>query len=240
MNDQSNRHVLVIDDHREIREALRDFLQRNALRVSLAADAAQARQVLERQAIDLIVLDIMMPGEDGLSFCRWLRQTHRTPVIFLTAVAEEVDRVVGLELGADDYLVKPFNPRELLARIRAVLRRWDELPPKRLPGNAGRFRFAGWELDPARRELTGRRARLTLSSGELSLLLAFLTHPGTVLSRDELLDLTRGRDARAFDRSVDIQVSRLRRKMEVDAADPALIVTHRGGGYSLAADVEAL
>jgi len=233
-------HILVVDDHREIREALEDYLQVNGFRVSTAEDAAAARRLLERHDFDLVILDIMMPGEDGLSLFRSLRESNRVPVIFLTAMAEEVDRIVGLELGADDYLVKPFSPRELLARVRAVLRRWYELPPGRSAELPARLRFDIWILDTASRRLEGPDGEVVLSSGEYALLLAFLRHPGAVLSRDELLGMTRGREAKAYDRSIDIQVSRLRRKLEQDPSDPRLIVTQWGGGYVLTARVERL
>jgi two-component system OmpR family response regulator len=212
-------HILVVDDHRDVREPLAKYLARNDYRVSVAEDAAVARQVLARQAIDLVVLDVMMPGEDGLALCRHLRESSDLPIIMLTARVEHVDRVVGLEMGADDYVTKPFEPRELLARIKAVLRRAHSLPPSRQP-EAGTLRFAGWSLDVDRRELTGRDG------------------VAVALSRDQLLDHTRGRDAGAFDRSIDNQVSRLRRKIEVDPKDPKLITTVWGGGYILAADVE--
>lgn len=231
-------HLLVVDDHREIREALRDYLARNGYRVSVATGTSEARDILSRFAVDLIVLDIMMPGEDGMSFYRSLGEGSRIPVIFLTAVAEEADRILGLELGADDYLVKPFNPRELLARIRAVLRRWHSLPPERVAATASRYRFDGFVLDTERRALNGPEGPVALSTGEYRLLLALVTHAGMTLTRDQLLDITRGRDARAFDRSVDVQVSRLRRKIEPDPTEPRLIRTQRGGGYALGVKVD--
>ncbi|CAN0580253.1 unnamed protein product, partial [Ectocarpus sp. 12 AP-2014] len=195
----------------------------------------EARRVLGETRISLVVLDIMMPGEDGLSLCRWLVEHDGPPVILLTAMAEETDRIVGLELGADDYLTKPFNPRELLARIKAVLRRVPE-PVAAAP--TGKRRFAGWVHEPATRTLThddGRRVELT--TGENRLLSIFTDHPRIVLSRARLLDLTAGRDAKAYDRAIDNAVSRLRRKLEDDPAAPALIVTEWGGGYVLAAEV---
>ncbi len=231
-------HILVVDDHREIRDLLGKYLTRQGYRVSLAESAAAARRVIEAGAVALVVLDIMMPGEDGLSLCRWLRERHDLPVILLTAVAEDTDRIIGLEMGADDYVTKPFNPRELLARIKAVLRRSWSLPPQRGGSPAGRLGFDRFVLDTARRELVDRDGvAIPLSTGEFLLLRAFLDHPHVVLSRDQLLDLTRGRDASPFDRSIDNQVSRLRRKIETDPRQPALIKTHWGGGYSLAADV---
>jgi two-component system OmpR family response regulator len=232
-------HILVVDDHRDIRETLAKYLERNGFRVSAAADAKAARERLKTAAIDLVVLDVMMPGEDGLSLCRHLRETVELPVILLTAMADDTDRVIGLELGADDYVTKPFNPRELLARVKAVLRRVQALPPRARPAQAEAFRFAGWRLKVAQRELiddTG--VAVPLSTAEFDLLRAFLDHPRMVLSREQLLDLTRGRDAAVFDRSIDNQVSRLRRKIEPDPKAPSLIKTVWGGGYSFTAEVE--
>ncbi len=233
-------HILIVDDHRETREAVRDYLRRHGYRVSIAAGADEARGRLDEAAIDVIVLDIMMPGEDGLSLCRSIRAERRMPVIFLTAAVEEADRIAGLELGADDYLVKPFSARELLARIRAVLRRWHELPPQSEQPSAERLRFDGWTLETAGRRLTGAAGEVSLTAGEYELLLALVQHAGHVLSRDQLLDLTQRRQAHAFDRSVDVQISRLRQKIEPDPAHPTLICTVRGGGYRLAAAVERL
>ncbi len=244
---ESEAHILVVDDHREIRDALAKYLTRHGYRVSTADGAAAARRLLETAAVDLAVVDIMMPGEDGLSLTRDLRARANEkggalPVVLLTAVAEETDRIVGLELGADDYVTKPCNPRELLARIKAVLRRTHSLPPQRAPAVAesGRLRFAGWTFDPARRELIAADGTaVPLSTGEFLLLSVFLARPHRVLSREQLLDLTRGRAAQPFDRAIDNQVSRLRRKIEPDPKRPSLIVTHWGGGYAFAADVEA-
>jgi two-component system, OmpR family, response regulator len=231
-------HILVVDDHRDIRELLARYLARHGFRVTAAENAAAARRQLQASAIDLVVLDIMMPGEDGLSLCRHLRATGGVPVILLTAVTEETDRVVGLEIGADDYVTKPFNPRELLARIRAVLRRVHSLPPQRGRPSATRLRFDGWVLDTGRRELEGPDGvAVPLSTGEFLLLSAFIEHPRIVLTRDQLLDLTRSRDAVPFDRAIDNQVSRLRRKVEADPKRPLLIKTHWGGGYSFEAEV---
>ena len=231
-------HILVVDDHREIRELLARYLAKSGFRVSAAENAAAARRRLQAEAIDLVVLDVMMPGEDGLSLCRELRAAGTTPVILLTALGEETDRIVGLEVGADDYLAKPFNPRELLARIKAVLRRVTSLPPQRGRPAARRLRFDRWVLDTGRRELEGEDGvAVPLSTGEYLLLVAFLERPRLVLTRDQLLDLTRGREAGPFDRAVDNQVSRLRRKVEADPRQPRLIRTHWGGGYSLEAEV---
>ena len=232
-------HILVVDDHREIRDLLAKYLAKHGFRVTVAEDGVAMKRVLKTSAIDLVVLDIMMPGEDGLSLCRHLRESGALPVILLTAMAEETDRVVGLEIGADDYLVKPFNPRELVARIKAVLRRAHSLPPRSAPRAAATLRFDRWTLDVGRRELIGADGvAIPLGTAEFQLLSAFLDHPRMVLSRDQLLDLTRGRAANVFDRSIDNQVSRLRRKIEADPKKPMLIKTVWGGGYSFAAEVE--
>ncbi len=237
MNDAP--HILVVDDHTDIRELLARFLSKHGYRVSVARDAQEARGLLRDGAFSLIVLDVMMPGEDGLSLCRHLRETKDVPIILLTAMAEETDRIVGLEMGADDYLVKPFNPRELLARIRAVLRRSNALPPGQVQSDGQRYTFGGWVLDSSTRDLVnGDGNPVALSTGEFNMLVAFLERPNIVLNRDQLLDLTRGRAARLFDRSVDNQISRLRRKIEEDPRKPKLIQTVWGGGYKLACQVE--
>lgn len=223
---------------------LSQFLARHGFRVSTARDGGEMARVLANAGIDLIILDIMLPGEDGLTLCRKLRQENPVPVIMLTAMGDETDRVVGLEMGADDYLSKPFSPRELLARIKAVLRRMTASP---LSGESGPLTgpaaggsgagttvrvFDGWRVDLARRELHSPEGVLVqLSGGEFDLLLAFVEHPQRVLTRERLLDLTRGRAAAPFDRSIDVQVSRLRRKIEPDPREPALIKTVRSGGY---------
>jgi two-component system, OmpR family, response regulator len=236
----SSPHLLVVDDHREIRELLARYLAKHGFRVDTAENAAAARRRLQAGAFDLVVLDVMMPGEDGLSLCRHLRETAPAlPVILLTAMGEETDRIVGLEMGADDYVAKPFNPRELLARIKAVLRRATSLPPQRDRPASRRLRFDRWVLDAGRRELEGPDGvAVPLSAGEFLLLTAFLERPRMVLTRDQLLDLTRGREAGPFDRAIDNQVSRLRRKIEADPKRPALVRTHWGGGYSFEAEVE--
>lgn len=224
-------HVLVVDDDPEIRELLSRFLMRSGLRVSLAREWREMQRVLSAARIDLIVLDLMLPGKDGLAICRELQGTNAIPIIMLTAMGEATDRVVGLELGADDYVAKPFDPRELLARIRAVLRRRAANPSHR--GAKHPLRFSGWTLDPARYRLTSPEGGLvSLSSGEFDLLLAFAEHAQRVLTREQLLDITRGRAAEPFDRSIDVQVSRLRRKIETNPQAPELIVTVRGGGYT--------
>ncbi|MFG1401847.1 response regulator [Xanthobacter sediminis] len=231
-------HILVVDDHREIRELLAKYLARNGLRVSAASGGAEMRQLMRAGSFDLVVLDIMMPGEDGLTLCRQLRQASDVPVVLLTAVSEETERIVGLEIGADDYVTKPFNPRELLARIRAILRR-AQSAPRPAEDSGARYRFDRWLLDTGRRALldeSGQEARL--GAAEFRLLLAFVTRPTVVLSRDQLLDITAGRAAQAFDRSIDNLVSRLRRRIERDPQHPALIRTVWGDGYVFAAPVE--
>ena len=232
-------HLLIVDDDREIRDSLSRYLTKNGYRVSVADGAVAMRRVLAAGAIDLVILDVMMPGEDGLTVCRYLRETTRLPIVMLTAVGEDTDRIIGLEMGADDYIVKPFNPRELLARIRAVIRRTHSLPPEAPVPTSGVIRFAGLTLDAGRHELTGADGvAVPLSQGEFLLLTAFLDHSGRVLTRDQLLDLTRGRSAVPFDRSIDNQVSRLRRKIEPDPKSPTLIQTVWGGGYRFTATVE--
>ncbi len=230
-------HLLVVDDDREIRDLLARFLAKNGFRVTGARDGLEMFRALEEWRIDLVVLDLMLPGEDGLTLCRKLRATSSLPVLMLTAKGEEVDRIVGLEVGADDYLPKPFNPRELLARVRAILRRAGE---GAAPGSKGKaYRFAGLALDPAQRRLVGADGNdVTLTAGEYDLLFALVERAGRVLSRDQLLDLTRGRVAGPFDRGVDIQISRLRHKIEPNPDEPVLIKTVRGGGYVFAATVE--
>ncbi|MEO5338482.1 MAG: response regulator transcription factor [Magnetospirillum sp. WYHS-4] len=236
---ETQPHILVVDDDRDIRSLVGDYLRRNGYRVSLAGDGRQMREVLESGRIDLLVLDIMLPGEDGLALCRRLRADSDLPVLMLTARSDPFDRVLGLEMGADDYLTKPFEPRELLARIRSVLRRAQALPVNLAPPPAGRYRFAGWALDAGARRLTSPDdVVVSLSAAEYRLLHAFVTHPNRVLTRDQLMDLTRGRDAEPFDRAIDLQVSRLRQKLGDNARDPVLIKTLRSEGYLLAAPVE--
>jgi two-component system OmpR family response regulator len=227
-------HILLVDDERDIREPLAQYLGRNGLRVSKAENAARARELLAGYAIDLVLLDVMMPGEDGLALCGYIRATSEIPVILLTARSEETDRIVGLEIGADDYVTKPFSPRELLARIKAVLRRAGQGPaPLRAP-DAEAYAFGSWVLKTGERELIDEQGvALPLSTGEFKLLLAFVTHPKRVLTRDQLLDLTQGRELAAFERSIDNHISRLRRKVEADPKNPILIKT-------LAADVRRL
>jgi two-component system OmpR family response regulator len=233
-------HVLIVDDHRDIRDALSRYLQDNGLKVTMAESASSARRVLSQREIDLVVLDIMMPGEDGLSLCRSVREHRGTPVIFLSARTEELDRIVGLEVGADDYLTKPFSPRELLARIHAVLRRTNELPPGQRPKIGSRVRFGAWVLHGPERQVVGRDGVVvSLSSTEYALLAIFIEHPNVVLTRDQLLDRVKGRGAdEVFDRSIDTQISRLRRKLEDDPRNPKLIKTAWGAGYLFASTVE--
>lgn len=238
---ESSPHVLVVDDHRDIRDPLAKYLDQHGFRVSKAESAKQARQLLKANAVDLVVLDIMMPGEDGLSLCRSIREANDIPVILLTAMGEETDRIIGLEMGADDYVPKPFSPRELLARVKAVIRRSQSLPPRQKPPTGKRVRFSRWILDLAQREVIDPDGLcVPLSTGEYRLLAAFVERPHMVLTRDQLLDLTQGREADVFDRSIDNHVSRLRRKIEADPKNPTFIKTVWGGGYSFAVDVESL
>lgn len=231
--------VLVVDDHQDIRDSLAAYLKRQGLEVITAIDAAMARARLQQHKVDLIVLDIMLPGEDGLSLCRYLTQATETPVILLTAMASQGDRIVGLETGADDYVVKPFDPRELIARIKAVLRRIGRAAA--FPRRARRYAFDGWMLDLDKRELQNPEGQtVVLSKTEFRLLQALVERPGTVLSRDQLMDLTRGEDAQTFDRSIDSQVSRLRKKLENDPRRPSLLKTSWGDGYIFTADVRVL
>lgn len=232
-------HILVVDDARDIREPLTRYLKENGYRATSAENAAAARRALRTAGIDLVILDIMMPGEDGLSLCRHIRESSGIPVIMLTARGEELDRIVGLEIGADDYVGKPFNPRELLARVAAVLRRTNTLPPRLRGPAAERYRFGEWTFNASQREISGPDGlALPLSSGEFKLLMAFLERPKVALSREQLLDLTKGRDAEVFDRSIDNQVSRLRRKIELDPKNPRYIKTVWGGGYMFTAEVD--
>lgn len=236
MNDVIEPHILIVDDARDIREPLGVYLRKQGFRTALASNAVEARKIIAEAAIHLVVLDIMMPGEDGLSLCRFLVAQGGPPVILLTAMADDIDRIVGLEIGADDYLIKPFNPRELLARIRAVLRRAPPPPQTVIPSIR---RFGNWTHDAAAQSLINHNgSTFNLTSGESRLLSVFLDHPGVVLSRARLLDLTLGRIAKPYDRAIDNQISRLRRKIESDPADPRLIVTEWGGGYRLTSAVE--
>ncbi len=234
---QTAGHILVVDDDREIRDLLARFLGRNGYRVSVARDGREMRRALADWRIDLVILDLMLPGEDGLTLCRELRTRSQVPVVMLTILGEESDRILGLEMGADDYVPKPFNPRELLARVKAVLRRSQGAgAPARAGATA--LRFAGWRLDRGLRRLESPEGLVVdVTAGEFDLLVAFAEHPQQVLTRDQLLDLTQGRGEVPFDRSIDMQVSRLRRKIEPDPREPRLIQTVRGGGYVFTAVV---
>ncbi|MGH1410588.1 MAG: response regulator [Aeromonas sp.] len=235
---QGNTHILVVDDHSEIRDLLKRFLEQHGLRVSCARDGKEMKRLLEEREFDLLVLDLMMPGEDGLTLCRELRAKSSLPIIMLTAMGEETDRIIGLEMGADDYLAKPFNPRELLARIKAVMRRTQADTQPAAETLTRDLRFDRWLLDVNRRELVDEDGvGLSLSTAEFDLLKVFLERPQRVLSRDQLLDLARGREAVAFDRAIDTLVSRLRRKLERDPKNPELIKTIWGGGYMFSANV---
>ncbi|WP_088329117.1 response regulator [Lacimicrobium sp. SS2-24] len=237
---ETHYHILIVDDERDITDPLASFLSRHGFRTSIAHDGVAMDRALAACSIDLIVLDIMMPGEDGLSICKRLQQSVYPPVILLTAMTDETDRIIGLEVGADDYLCKPFNPRELVARIKSVMRRSERLPQHRKLSK-GRVQFDRWKFDLAERELRDvEEVVIRLSSGEHRLLVALIEYAGTTLSRDQLLDLTKGETARMFDRSVDNQISRLRQKIEVDPKKPKVIVTHRGGGYVFAANLTYL
>ncbi len=233
-------HLLLVDDEASIRDPLGKYLERQGFRVTEAPDASIARSSLLSYDIDLVLLDVMMPGEDGLSLCRHISANDGPPVILLTAKSEETDRIVGLEIGADDYVVKPFSPRELVARIKVVLRRVASGGPK--PDRMGEsYAFAGWTLNTGEQTLHDPEGVLVaLSSGEHRMLEALVTRAGQVLTRDQLLDLTRGREGGPFDRAIDNQVSRLRRKIEVDAKDPQHIKTIWGGGYRFSTDVKRL
>jgi two-component system OmpR family response regulator len=236
MNGTAPVRLLLVDDEAALREPLAEYLSRQGFVVTKAASAAEARTLLRDETPDLALLDIMMPGEDGLSLCRHLTETRSVPTIFLTAKGEATDRIVGLEIGADDYVVKPFEPRELVARIRSVLRRATRGPAEQQDNEE--YLFDSWRLDPLKRRLIDPEGAIVpISSAEFRLLMAFLEHPRQVLDRDRLLDMVQGREAHLFDRAVDNQVSRLRRKIELDSRNPQLIQTVWGGGYMLAADV---
>lgn len=234
-------HLLIVDDDREIRELLCRFLERNHFRVTAARDGREARKAWTVGHYQLVVLDLMLPGESGLDIARWLRSQDNVPIIMLTAMSDETDRIIGLEFGADDYVAKPFNPRELLARVRAVLRRTADTTDRKLSSDARIIRFSSWTLEPARRRLLNPDGtEVSLTGGEYDMLLAFLERANRVLTRDMLLELLRGRQAGPFDRAIDVAVSRLRRKLEDDGRNAQMIKTVRGGGYVLAADVERL
>jgi len=233
-------HILLVDDDAEIRAMVSKFLHDHGLTVTAAADGRDMFAALAKDRFDLILLDIMMPGEDGLSLCRRLQsQNHAPPVILLTAVDGEVERILGLEIGADDYVVKPFSPRELLARIRTVLRRVDRSGERPQPATAKSFQFSGWTIDLDRRDLVSPEGTVViLTSTEFDLLALFVESPRRALSRDQLLEALHGRAAQPFDRTMDVQISRLRRKLEKDPQNPELIKTLRNEGYFFTPDVE--
>jgi two-component system OmpR family response regulator len=238
-------HILIVDDEPRIRAMLRRYLAAEGLKVSEAGDGAEMRTTLEHEAINLVLLDLIMPGEDGLSLARYIRQRSEIPIIMLTGKGDLIDRVVGLEAGADDYITKPFELREVLARIRTVMRRAGSrasAAPAPAPAVGGRASevliFEGWRLDLLRRELRRKTGELVpLTTGEFDLLCAFTRHPNRVLNRDQLIDLVKGREWAAYDRGVDTQVMRLRKKIECDPGNPSLIKTVRGAGYIFAAAV---
>jgi two-component system OmpR family response regulator len=238
MTEQS-AHIVVVDDDDDIRSSLAKYLRKHGFRVSVAANGDELNQVLSTANADLLVLDIMLPGDDGLTICRRVLETRQLPIIFLTALAEDIDRILGLELGADDYVTKPFNPRELLARIKSVMRRSQMLPNK--PRIAkGVVKFDRWHFDISRKEIMGSdNVAIRLSSGEHLVLVSLIEHAGSTLTRDQLLNLTKGREAQLFDRSIDNVISRLRRKLEIDPKKPLIIQTQWGNGYAFVADLES-
>jgi len=231
--------ILLVDDEDTLREPLAEYLIKQGFLVQQASDASKARASLKSEEYDIILLDIMMPGEDGLSLCRYIREHTEIPVIFISAKTEETERIIGLELGADDYLTKPFSPRELVARIKVVLRRVAGSSNNSMQSSGKLFEFSGWTLRTDQRNLLDEQGvNVALSSGEYGLLLALLERAGQVLNRDQLLDITQGREAGVFDRSIDNQISRLRRKIEANPKEPKIIKTIWGGGYVLASSVQ--
>src|SRR6266571_1252815 len=234
-------NILVVEDDRKTRTLIAKYLRTNACNVTTASDGREMVRAMSDHRVDLLILDLMLPGEDGLSLCRKVRAESQTPIIMLTARGEDVDRIVGLEMGADDYLAKPFNPRELLARINAVLRRQAAARTASAIEGASALAFLGWRIDIRLRELRDPAgARVAMTSAEFDLLQTFCERPGRVLSRDSLLDLTQGRSAGSFERSIDVLVSRIRRKIESDPLEPTMIKTVRSGGYMFTPRVEAL
>jgi len=241
MSDTIAPHILVVDDDPQIRELLQEYLTDSALRVSTTSNGQQMASILEDQAIDLVVLDLRLAGEDGMAIARTLREKSAIPIIIVTGVRDEADRIMGLELGADDYLTKPFSPRELLARIRTVLRRTKGPALTEARQREVRaYRFAEFELNLRTRRLTKSSARIELTNGEFNLLAALLTTPQRILTRDQLLEASRVYDNEVYDRSIDVQVLRLRRKIELDPSQPQFIKTERGVGYSFSSPVEIL
>jgi two-component system OmpR family response regulator len=238
---QSSPNILVVEDDRETRALIAKYLRSNACNVTTATDGREMARTLTDHRVDLVILDVMLPGEDGLSLCRKLRAESQIPIIMLTARGEDVDRILGLEMGADDYLAKPFNPRELLARINAVLRRHAVALTASATEGAAALSFLGWRIDFRLRELRNPdSARVAMTSAEFDLLRVFCERPGRVLSRDSLLDLTQGRSAGSFERSIDVLVSRIRRKIEPDPAEATVIKTVRSGGYMFTPQVEVI
>ncbi|ASK87534.1 response regulator [Sphingorhabdus sp. SMR4y] len=234
-------HILLVDDEVSLREPLAEYLIKQGYKVQQAADASIARSLLNAYDFDIILLDIMMPGEDGLSLCRHVTDKTDIPVIFISAKTEETERIIGLELGADDYITKPFSPRELVARIKVVLRRAEKNGVAHNGTSGGVYQFSGWTLKCDKRSLVDSEGvSVSLSTGEYQMLLALVSRAGKVLNRDQLLDITQGREAHAFDRAVDNQISRLRRKIEADPKNPEIIKTVWGGGYVLAGEVKSL
>jgi two-component system OmpR family response regulator len=241
MSDTIAPHILVVDDDPQIRELLQEYLTDSALRVSTTSNGQQMASILEDEAIDLVVLDLRLAGEDGMAIARTLREKSAIPIIIVTGVRDEADRIMGLELGADDYLTKPFSPRELLARIRTVLRRTKGPALTEARQREVRaYRFAEFELNLRTRRLTKSAARIELTNGEFNLLAALLTTPQRILTRDQLLEASRVYDNEVYDRSIDVQVLRLRRKIELDPSQPQFIKTERGVGYSFTSSVEIL
>jgi DNA-binding response OmpR family regulator len=242
MSSPTAPHILVVDDDPDLRDVVSEYLSDNDMRVTTAVSGQEMFACFDREAIDLVLLDVRLPGEDGLQLANQLRARATVPIVLLTGRNEEADRVMGLELGADDYVTKPFSPRELLARLRAVLRRYQvqaTLPERDTTRRA--FRFAGWELNlRTRRLVSPDRRPVELSNGEFSLLSALCRAPRRVLSRDQLLSMSRLHEGEVYDRTIDVQVRRLRLKIESDPSSPTLIVTERGAGYELACDVETL
>jgi two-component system OmpR family response regulator len=232
---ENSAHILIVDDDRDISSLLAEYLEKNGYQASTAGDGKAMWKALDEVRIDLIVLDLNLPGDDGLTLCRNLRARSNIPVIMLTARGEPVDRILGLEMGADDYLPKPFEPRELFARIRSVLRRTQALPGGATAAEPQQVHFAGWTMDfTARHLINPDGIVVALSGAEFRLLRIFVDHANRVLSRDQLLNLTQGRDADPFDRSIDLQISRLRQKLGEDARSPQIIKTVRNEGYVLA------
>lgn len=234
--------ILVVDDDQQICDLLEEFLGKHGYQVFTAHDGVRMRRVLKEKTVDLIILDVMMPGEDGITLCRQIRESLTTPIIILSAMGDETDRIVGLKMGADDYLPKPFNPKELLARIEALLRRTHGALSKgpalkQMP----KYKFLNWVLDCNKRHLIAPDGlTVPLSASEYGLLLTFIKHPQRILSRDQLLDLTKDKEGTPFDRAIDVQVGRLRKKIEHDVKNPRIIITVRGGGYEFTPKVEAL